>query len=69
MSGIDGARRILGGGGRICGPRGIGSSPPLLHVAYAGAVPRSPANVLIELPDGRRVVVPRQRWRFLKVKG
>jgi hypothetical protein len=28
----------------------------------------APRNVLVELPDGRLVVVPGQRWRFAKGK-
>lgn len=60
---IDGARRIVGGGGR-----GEKALPDLPVVLWFGAPPRSPANTLVELPDGRRVVVPRQRWRFLKEK-
>lgn len=60
---IDGARRIVGGGGR--GPRAIRGLPLPM---WFGLPSRSPANTLVELPDGRRVVVPRLRWRFLRRK-
>lgn len=58
---ISGARRLYSGGGR--GLRVIYGFP--LPLYFGLPAQRSPHNVLVELADGRRVVVPRQRWRFL----
>jgi len=63
---IDGASKILSGGGKKDQGGALWVGAPVL---YAGATARSPRSTLVELPDGRRVVVPATRWRFLRRKG